>query len=614
LLGFHGRYLRIDLTTGTSASIPIEPEILARVIGGVGLGAWLLHRECPIGVDPLAPEAPLIFAFAPLVGTGITTSAKFAVVAKSPLTGRICDALASSHFALTGKALGYDALVFVGACAEPSEWTNGKLRPTRCWGRSAQETTEALAGEGRVAAIGRAGENGVRFATISADGRHAGRGGLGAVMGAKRLKAIVAAGAQATSVAEPATVAALAGALRDRAASAATAKYRELGTVSNMNTFASLGALPVRNFSGEQIDGAERLSGERWQSERRARRSGCAHCSIGCEHRFTYTRGDGERRDTRAEYESIFALGPLCGLTDPDAVLEASERCDFWGLDSISTGATLAFAMECTERGELENGPRFGERLTPWLDRIAEKEGLGRRLAEGSMRFADSIGGDAPDRAPHVKGLELPGYEPRALQAMALGFAVGARGADHNRSGAYEIDFSDEADRLHGDERSARLAAASEDRAALMDALVLCKFVRGAIDDLYAEGGALLSAVIGRPLGADDLRASARRIVDLRKAFNAREGWTPAEDTLPARLFEEPIREGPARGARIPRERLARMIRSYNRERGWSEEGWPARERLALLESELALPGLVDTIEAARDASRAGCREGMERG
>jgi aldehyde:ferredoxin oxidoreductase len=298
-------------------------------------------------------------------------------------------------------------------------------------------------------------------------------------------------------------------------------------------------------------------------------------------------------------------LGPLCGLVDPDAVLAAVERCDEWGLDTISTGATLAFAMECGERGEIEGGPRFGEPLTPWIDRIGAREGFGDRLAEGSLRLAHLLGGGAIDRAPQVKGLELPGYEPRALQAMALGLAVGTRGADHNRSGAYEVDFSEEADRLYGDERSARQAAASEDRAALMDALVLCKFVRGAIGDLYAESADLLRAVTGWPFDAESTRASAHWIIDLRKAFNAREGWSPEEDTLPARLLEEPIREGPARGARLPRERLARMIRSYNQARGWSERGWLDVARLDALESELALPGLAASIEATRRATDA---------
>ncbi len=599
MAGFHGQYLRFDLTANEGRMIAIPRHVLERVLGGVGLGAWLMHREAPVGVDPLSPDAPLVFAFSPLVGTRITTSAKFAVVAKSPLTGRFCDALASSHFALAGKAMGVDAIVFVGACEAPSEWVNGTLRPTRSWGRTAEETAAALAREGHTAAIGPAGERGVRFATISADGRHAGRGGLGAVMGAKRLKAVVAKGDRATPVADPARVAELADGLRVRAAEAGTAKYREIGTVANLRTFARVGALPTHNFRGDAFDGVEALSGERWQTERHARRAGCAHCTIGCAHRFHFADADGQAKNARAEYESVFALGPLVGIGDPDEVLAASARCDALGLDTISAGATLAFAMECGERGELSGGPRFGESLLPWLDAIAAREGLGDRLAEGTRRLAHAIGGDAIDRAPQVKGLELPGYEPRALQAMALGLAVGTRGADHNRSGAYEVDFSEEADRLRGDERTARLAAASEERAALLDALVLCKFVRGAMDDLFEESAEILRAVTGANMDAPSLREVSRRIIDLRKAWNLREGWTPAEDTLPARLLEEPIAEGPARGASLPEERLRRMIGSYNLERGWDAQGYVSGRRLEALATELDLPELLDIPDLA---------------
>lgn len=609
--GFHGCYWRFDLGLGQGERIPIDDDVLQRTLGGVGLGAWLLHREAPIGVDPLAPEAPLIFAFSPLVGTPLTTSAKFAVVAKSPLTGGLSDALSSSHFAIAGKRFGVDAIVLVGACAEPSELVDGGLRPSANWGRSAEETAKSLAGFGRVAAIGVAGENQVRFASISADGRHAGRGGLGAVMGAKRLKAIAIRGKLATPVADPAGVDRLARTLRERAASESTAKYRELGTVGNLLSFDRLGVLPTRNFQQSHFDRAEDLSAEKFHTSRGHQRTSCASCTIGCEHRFTFgtsasspvasseSAPDGAAPDvvpssgaTRVEYESLFALGPLCGIGDPEVVLAASRRCDELGIDTISVGATLAFAMECRARGLLDEGPRFDEpeSLLGWLDDIGHRKGLGDRLAEGSLRLARSIGGPAIDFAPQVKGLELPGYEPRSLQTMALGFAVGVRGADHNRSGAYEADFSDEVDRFHGGSHSARFAVESEDRAALLDSLILCKFVRGALDDLYADSAALLHAVTGHPFDADALRRNAASIVDLRKAYNIREGWGPELDTLPARFLDEALTTGPARGARLPRERLESMIGAYNVHRGWSREGWIPIQRLAELFGELALP------------------------
>jgi aldehyde:ferredoxin oxidoreductase len=255
--GHHGRYWRVDLTARSAEFVPIPERILRRYIGGVGLGAWLLHREAPVGVDPLAPEAPLIFSFSPLVGTPLTTSAKLAVIAKSPLTGFISDGLSGSHFAIAGKRLGVDALVFVGRCREPSDWVGGELRPSVAWGASAEEAEAALREFGRVAAIGIAGENGVRFASISNDGRHAGRGGLGAVMGAKRLKAIVVNGDSPTSISDPRQVAELARDLARRSLGPETAKYRELGTVANLSVMNRMAALPTRNFQSSRFPAAE---------------------------------------------------------------------------------------------------------------------------------------------------------------------------------------------------------------------------------------------------------------------------------------------------------------------------------------------------------------------
>jgi aldehyde:ferredoxin oxidoreductase len=599
--GFHGVYWRFDLSCGTGELVPIDECVLRKTLGGVGLGTWLLHRESSPGVDPFAPEAPLIFAFSPLVGTGLTTSAKFAVVAKSPLTGGICDALASSHFAIEGKAMGVDAIVLVGACDEPSEIVDGKLRPTKNWGRSAKETAKALSGFGRVAAIGPAGENRVRFAGLSADGRHAGRGGLGAVMGSKRLKAIAVRGSVPTPVARPEEVERLAAQLRNKAAGDATAKYRDVGTIGNLLSFDRLGTLPTHNFSQSHFEGADALSSEVWRGERTHRRSACASCTIGCGHHF----GFGEGQQTRVEYESLFALGPLIDISDPEVVLAAARRCDELGLDTISLGATLSFAMECGEKGLLAGAPRFGEAdtLLDWIESIAHRRGLGDRLAEGSKRFANSIGQGSLGFAAQVKGLEMPGYEPRAVQSLALGLAVGTRGADHNRSGAYELDFSEEVDRLNGDLRSARGAVETEDRAALIDSLILCKFVRGALDDFYKDCADLLSATTGFDYDAPEVEDVARRVVNLRKAFNVREGWRPEDDTLPDRFLSEALPSGPVAGARLPRARLEEMIRGYNRLRGWTDEGYPSPAQLNSLFEGLGLKGCIGT-ESAIDRSR----------
>lgn len=580
MFGYHGRYLRVDLTDGSASWVPLPEDVLRRYLGGVGLGVYLLHREAPAGVDPYAPAAPLIFSLSPLVGTPLTTSAKFAVVAKSPLTDRLNDALSSSHFAIAAKRAGFDALVIVGACATPTTLVidddNVRLQPADdLWGQTAQEANRRLTGQlgpqFHCAIIGPAGEKLVRYATISHENRHAGRGGLGAVLGAKKLKAVAVAGTRRVEVADAAAVVEAARDLSKRSFGPATAKYRELGTVANLLTFNRFAALPTRNFQQGTFEQAEALSGEALNDARRVARNSCAACTIGCEH--IYSAADGP---VRLEYESLFALGPLCGIGDQETVLQAARRCDQLGLDTISTGASIAFAMECAERGLLNApGLRFGNgaRLLELVEAIGRREGLGDLLAEGTRRAARVIGGDAADFAPHVKGLELPGYEPRALQTMALGFAVGSRGADHNRSGAYEVDFSAKADRLQGSPEAARLAVETEDRAALLDSLILCKFLRGVFTDLFAESADLLARVTGWDVTADELRQVARRVVTAKKRYNLREGWTFAEDTLPKRFLSEGLPTNGAGLALLPRERLEGMIQAYYAARGWDERG-----------------------------------------
>jgi aldehyde:ferredoxin oxidoreductase len=604
----------VDVTDGSAATLPLPDKVLRDYLGGAGLGTWLLYRLGPAGADPLAPEAPLAFVFSPLVGTPLTTSAKFAVVAKSPLTGLLTDALASSQFAIAGKLTGHDAIVVTGRARAPSvlliDGDGARCRDAAdLAGLTAADADHRLRGQlgrgWRIAAIGPAGERGVRYATISHDGRHAGRGGLGAVMGAKNLKAIAVRAATKVASADPAAVLAAARDLRERSFGPATAKYRELGTLANLLAFNAISALPTRNFQAATFEGAHRLGADHGSADhgsaahgeaghgeassagrdpasvgpvdghtnaaapanlaelRRVARSGCASCTIGCEH--IYRVGGG--RKARVEYENVFALGPMCGVADPEAVLAASAHCDDLGLDTISAGGTIAWAMECAERG-LIDAPwlRFGDAqaLLRALDEIGDMSSpLGELLAQGSRAASWAVGGGSDAFAPHVKGLEMPGYEPRTLHAMALGLAVNSRGADHNRSGAYEADLSGDLDRTDGG--AAHVTAA----------MILCKFLRGVFTDPFTEWAALLSAVTGWDLTGDELRATARRIVLAKRVYNLREGWRPADDWLPARLLAEPLTLASGRQARLTPARLRAMIDGYYKERGLDREGRP---------------------------------------
>jgi aldehyde:ferredoxin oxidoreductase len=371
-------------------------------------------------------------------------------------------------------------------------------------------------------------------------------------MGSKRLKAIAVRAATRCPVADPNAVLAASKDLRTRSFGPATEKYRDLGTLANLLSFNALSALPGHNFGSETTT--------LLLEDRAAVRDSCASCSIGCE-RIMTTR-DG--RSARVEYESAFALGPLVGIDDPEEVLDASARCDELGLDTISTGGTIAWAMEAGVADWL----RFGDAkaLLRAIELIGAREGVGDLLAEGSRLASNRFGRE--DLAMHVKGLELPGYEPRTLHSMALGLAVNARGADHNRSGAYEADLSGELDRLDGGPAHVAAAIETEDRAAAMDSLIFCKFLRGVFDGPWDEWAALLASVTGWEIDGGELHDTARGIVAAKHAFNRREGWTRAEDTLPGRLLDVPLMLPSGREAALSRERLEAMVDGYYRMRG----------------------------------------------
>lgn len=573
--------LHVDVSGGTSQSLPIGADLLRRYLGGSGLGTKLLLSAGQVQTDPLAPDAPLIFAFSPLVGSPLTTSAKFAVVSKSPLTKRINDSLASSGFAIAGKKTGNDAILIRGRASVLSVVVidDGRVSIDACpelAGATNSETQLRLksryGAEFQTATIGPAGEVGVRYATISHAGRHAGRGGSGAVLGAKNIKAVIVRGNRYVAWSDPEGLIRAARELSGKSFGPATEKYRELGTASNLLTFNRLAVLPTRNFQQGQFADAAEISPEALNATRARTRSSCAACTIGCEHLYQLTHS---RTSVRLEYENLYALGPLCGVSDPEAVLRASQYCDEAGLDTISAGGTIAFAMECAERGLIDaEWLRFGSgaSLQRALEMTVRCEGLGQLMMLGSREMAGRIGQNSIAFAPQVKGLELPGYDPRGLQMMALGFAVGTRGADHNRSGAYEVDFSQSVDRRAVGPESAHLAVETEDRAALMDSVIFCKFLRGVFRDFFEETADILRRVTGWDVTAEELRQTARRIVNSRKRFNILAGWTPEEDTLPQRLLTTAISED--QQASLSGEQLQRLIRAYNRARGWSEDGW----------------------------------------
>lgn len=599
------KYLLIDLTTRSLDVLDIPITVSRKFIGGVGLAVYLLHKHDAAQHDPFEPASPIVFTFSPLVGSPLTTTAKFTIAHRSPLTGLLNDSMVGSRFAIAGKMNGVDAIVIRG---QASQWTtividDGQLvlqQADDLVGLSAAEAETRLKtqlnGGFQVASIGIAGENLVAYATVSHNGRHAGRGGAGAMFGAKRLKAIAVRGAHNFQWANPTEMTQYAKSLSQRSMGPETFKYRQLGTVSNLEVFNRLNILPTRNFQAGHLENVEQLALTVNPNAQAKIRAGCVACTIGCEHRFQLQPDPASKSDSaedgnsngtkhvRAEYESLFALGPMCGISDRQTSLKAMQLCDLYGLDSISTGGSIAFAMECREKNLIDEGPQFGDSQS-FLDAIksiATKTGIGQLLNLGSRQMAKVIGQDSIDFAPQIKGLELPGYDLASLQTIALGMAVNSRGADHNRSSAYEVDFSAEFDRTKLTIKQVSAAIASEDRAAILDSLILCKFLRKVFDDLYLEAARMLRLATGSEMNAEDLKNSGALIINAKKLFNIKCGWQPEMDTVPRRFLTSSLS---ADRPSIDRAQFTQMIVEYNRQRGWTDEGWLPDQCTAEIES-----------------------------
>jgi aldehyde:ferredoxin oxidoreductase len=355
--------------------------------------------------------------------------------------------------------------------------------------------------------------------------------------------------------------------------------------------------LPSRNFQSGSMDGLEDLHGEALHATHRTDKNACAACTIGCEHHYalkTKSKAGNGASTVRLEYESLYALGPMCGINDPDVVLQAARLCDDLTLDSITTGATIAWAMECRDQGinlgvPAESLPSFGdgESLLRTIELIARREGIGDLLADGSREAARQTGQGSDAWTLHVKGLELPGYDPRKLPTLALGLAVATRGACHNRSSAYEVDLSDQLDRNAEIEARVDAAIRAEDQATILDSINLCKFLRHCFDDLPSEAARLLTYVTGIETSREDLLRTGQRVNTLKKLFNIKHGWSRDDDWLPPRILESSDA-----GSLLSPIWLSEARETYYQRRGWDPAGIPTQQTL----DDLQLPQLRSTL------------------
>lgn len=584
--GWMGKILVVDLGNGTTETQPLDMDLAQQFIGGRGLGARLLWDLVDANVDPLSPENVLIITTGPLTATGYQTSNRFSVSTKSPLTGTVLDANSGGSWGMRLKRCGYDAIIIKGKAKFPVyiELTPEKAEikdATALWGKRVAETSEALGqdkNKRNVLCIGPAGENLVRFAAIMNDAtRAAARGGPGAVMGSKNLKAIVLEGKQKVGfedrehfkfVMYESTKMLKANPITSQA-------FPEFGTSVIMNIMNTIGALPTRNFQQSEFENAEAISGEAIADQILVKNAACWACPIACT-RITRT-SKSEEENEGPEYESVWAFGADCGIDDLEAITEVNYLCNDLGLDTISAGATIACAMELVERGLIDSDLQFGraDLLLQTVEDIGYRRDLGDELAEGSARLATKYG--LPEVSMSVKGLEMPAYDPRGMQGQGLLYATSNRGACHMRGnmlGSEVLGLPKMIDRFQVQGKSGYVAI-HQDSAAIVDSLVVCKFVNIAVAEEYFARA--LTALTGVEYSTGDLIRTGERIWNMERLYNLREGFTSADDTLPPRLTQE---AATSEGSSGWVNHLEPMLEEYYRTRGWDENGIPKAEKL----------------------------------
>ena len=588
--GWMGKILRIDLGRNKAASHALTNEQAELFLGGRGLGVEILFREIPPGTDPFSPENKLVFATGPLTGTGAPTSGRYSVITRSPLTRTIFDSNSGGHFGVQLKRSGWDAMVVEGRAERPSYlWIRDDRVEIRnadhIWGSNTHATEDTVRSEtekeAKVACIGPAGERQVLISSIINDKhRAAGRGGVGAVMGSKNLKAIAVLGSHEPSIADKEEFTAAARLTLEAISKNPVTKdsLPNYGTAVLVNVINEIGALPTFNFQRGYFEDADAISGETIRERILEKRVACDACTIACG-RETKIPGK-ERQGEGPEYETVGSLGAACGVRDLEAIAEANYLCNEYGLDTISTGSTIACAMELSSAGYLSSGPKFGdpEAIVDLVRLIGERTNLGNQLAEGSLRFAQRHG--HPEFSMSVKGLEIPAYDPRGIQGMGLAYATSNRGACHLRAYMTSPEVLGNPvliDRFKTDGK-ASLAILLQNISAAMDSMVLCRFSQFAMNpDQYAR---LVRAVTNEAFTARDLINIGERIYNLERAFNAREGFTRRDDSLPKRLLETPLPEGHSKSVTVA---LDPMLNEYYKLRGWTNDGLPTISTLSEL-------------------------------
>jgi len=608
--GYTGKVLRINLTEKKFAQEPLKTEVAEKYLGGAGVGIRYMLDEVPAKCDPLGPENNLYFSLGPCAGTEVPCASRVVVTAKSPLTGAVAKSSSGGHFPAEIKFAGYDMIIVEGKAEAPTYlWIkDGKVSfrdAKHLWGLNTTDTQHFIKDtigdqNVRIACIGQAGENLNLFASIINERHASGRKGVGAVMGSKNLKAIAIRGAEAVPIANPdafkAAVKSMQQAMKESPIMYPV--FSKGGTPGIIDHMYELGVFPTKNFANTgEWDPLDIFGSEVGANEFNHTREFCYKCPVGCSQVKLAKSGPHKGTASIPEFETIYSFGGTTLMKSFNEVIAADKLCDEYGMDTISCGVAIAFAMECYEKGILTKEDMDGidlqwgnaEAMIAMVHKIAHRDGFGDVLAEGVQKAAEKIGKGSDRYAMHVKGLELPGYDVRGAKAHGLNYATGYTGADHCLGYAFQEMFSIPipypVDRL-AYEGKGKLTKWNQDvRAVTCDCFPMCGFVLDmALAGVCQQNAAdIVNALTGADYSAEDIYAMGERVNNASRIFNIREGFTRADDDFPERIKTEPMKDGGAKGAYIPQNELDFMLDEYFEDRGWSKDGVPSEEKLQAL-------------------------------
>jgi len=600
--GYAGKILSIDLTKRTFDVSALSRELIENYLGAKGFGAKILYDELPPNCDPLSPENMIIFATGPLTGTLAPASSRSVIVTKSPLTGIWLDANCGGTFGPELKSAGFDIVIITGRSDRPVYVliNDNEISFEDCTGLWGIDTLAVHSwiknkhgNEYKVACIGEAGEKQVLIANVIAEGRAFGRGGAGAVFGSKNLKAIAVKGSNAINIFNYHDfLIANREAKNEIVISPDTGGSRpKFGTSSIYSFIREGGALPIKNFQGGTYPGADSVDEHVLLEELYEQNRACFACPIACSKYSIVKTGKYNGKFVEGpEYENVWSFGAQCGNSNLGAIVHAEYLCDYFGIDSISTGNVIGFTMECFEKGLLsreqlgfECGFGNDEAIIKLIHQIGKKEGLGKILGQGVRKASKEIGLESEHFAMHVKGLELPAYDPRAAFGMGLAYATSDRGGCHLRAFPVKTELLSSNQRMDAlsCEFKAELVKNEQDWFSVIDSLGICLFA------IFALGPSQITDLLYSLTGqehfssVEQLIKIGERVNNLTRLFNLREGITSSDDTLPPRLIKDELKEGPAKGQIVP---LKDMLKEYYFIRGWDQEGRPTENKLKELE------------------------------